>query len=178
MLILDKSGVLRAMKYLVFPDAADIPPAGDFTLEFFDVNFTSTASQATLWSHYNATGSQRSMLLQYVPGTGLQFVGSTNGSATTAINYAWTPTVGTPYQIAAERSGTTVRLYVDGAVGNSGTISGAFFNSSSDLIIGAGISGSAVQFPFTGSAKAVRFTQGTARYAGAYTPPTLPLPTS
>jgi hypothetical protein len=93
------------------------------------------------------------------------------------VQFAWVPTLGVEYDLAVDRSGTTVRLYIDGAMVASGTLSGALFNSSADLVVGAAVGGTEV---FTGSATAVRYTNGTARWQTdtTYSVPSLPLPTS
>lgn len=179
MMILDKSSVARANTVpMQLADTADLTPAGDFTIELFDVIFTATAGTIVLLSHWNATGNQRSWILQYT-GTQLQFAGSTAGTSgsSTTISYTWAPTVGVAYDITIDRSGSTVRIYVDGTKQANGTISGALFNSNDKLYIG---SGSASITPFTGTCKAIRITNGVARYATntSYTVPTLPLPTT
>jgi hypothetical protein len=183
MLAIDLSPVGRAANLMRFPDAADLTPSGDFTFEFFDVIWNSVAAQTTLYSHYNATSNQRSLLLDWAPaGSGLRLSISTSGTSgtTTTLAYSWTPSTATPYQLCFERSGSTTRIYVDGTKVANGTVAGAAFNTNAEAYLGMGIQGTTFQFPFTGTCKAVRFTNGVARYAtnGSYTVPTLPLPTS
>lgn len=178
MLILDKSSGLKKADFIRIADAAGFTPSGDFTLEFFDVKFVTTTGTQTLYSHYLASGNLRSLLFDWVSGTGLRVILSLNGTATTTVSYSWTPTVGVAYQLCVERSGSTVRLYVNGVVGNSGTLAGALFNSPDAVYLGCSNTGSPPNTIFSGTAKAMRFTVGVARYAGAYTPPSLPLPTS
>jgi hypothetical protein len=177
MLILDKGPNLVRASNIKFDDAAGFTPSGDFTIEIFGLKFTTTASNQTLYSHYTATGNQRSLLWDWISGgTGLRITLSTNGSSSTSISSAWTPTTGVEYNVAVERSGSTIRHYVNGAVqGSTGTFAGALFNTTDAAYIG---SLTAFATPFLGTAKAFRFTVGVARYAGAYTPPSLPLPTS
>lgn len=178
MIILDKSADLRKANTIVIPDAADFTPSGDFTLELFKLKFASNAT-AVLYSHYNATGNQRSLLVQFVTASSLQIVMSSDGSTgtTTTITYTWSPTNGVEYDVAFDRSGSAVRIYVDGTMVQSGTKAGALHNTTANLVIGAD---NALGNVFGGSCKAVRFTNGVARYAtnGSYTVPTLPLPTS
>lgn len=176
MLALDKSNSAHRSNFFTLDDSADWHFAGDFTIELFGVEFADT-NTAVLLNDYNATASERSWRLQYASGA-LAFIGSTNGSGTTVISYTWTPTLNTPYDIAVERSGSAVRIYVDGTMVASGTIAGALFDAAQPLVIGAG--DAAGSLPFTGLARALRITNGTARYATdtSYTVPTLPLPTS
>lgn len=183
MLAIDKGPDARVLDPSLIdkPSSAHFAFAGDFTLETFDVQFFSLTA-ADLLANYNSSSpfsNQRSWIFGY-SGTALQFVGSTNGSTNvTPASYTWNPTLNTPYQIACERSGSTVRLYVDGAVVASGTLSGALHQSTDPfLCIGQRRSGSSLILPFDGKCKAVRITDGVARYAGAYTPPSLPLPAS
>jgi hypothetical protein len=92
----------------------------------------------------------------------------------------FTPVVGTEYDVAWDRSGSTVRAYVDGAWIGSGTLAGSLHNTSATLKIGAiNFTSSPTNFHY-GSMKAWRFTNGVARYATdtTYTVPSLPLPTS
>lgn len=175
-IIFDRSPSPKAFNpaYLTYADAAGFTPSGDFTVECVNVNFTSTAGAQTFYAHYNATGNQRSILLDYVSGTGLRVILSTNGTATTTVSAAWTPSTATDYQIAVDRSGTDVRLYLDGAVHASGTVSGALHNSTA----APGIGHLNTTNVLAGTMDGFRLTVGTARYAGAHTPPTLPFPTS
>jgi len=180
MMLLDLSTGTRRLSEFTIPDSADWDFSGDFTIELFKVVFATTASQQRLIGHYNTTSNQQSWLIVYGAGAGqLWFNGSTSGSSSTSIVYAWTPSIGTEYNIAVDRSGSTVRLYVDGAMVASGTISGALFGSNDVVSVGAGRSGSGFVNTFTGTCKAIRVTKDVARYAtnGSYTVPSLPLPT-
>ena len=181
MLPIDKSPAAKVARYIYFPDSADFTPAGDLTIELFGVKFPTLAA-AVLINHYNAyspLSNQRSWLLQYA-GAQLQFACSADGSGLTFIGYAWTPTLNQPYDLAVDRSGGTVRIYVDGTRVTSGVKNGSLFNSSDGLVIGAGRHGDGFANPFGGSALAVRLTNGVARYAtdGSYLVPSLPLPTA
>lgn len=178
-IIIDKSPLARTIPFLNYGDAADLHPAGDFTLELFNVIFNSVPAQGVFWSHYVAVGNQRSMLIDYVS-TALRITMSNDGTSgtTTTVSNTWTPTLATPYDLCFERSGSTVRIYRDGTMVQSGTKAGALHNSTNPLIIGAIDAAGASQHP--GTFDAIRYTPGVARYntAGSYTVPTLPLPTS
>lgn len=78
------------------------------------------------------------------------------------------------HHFAQTRSGTTVRLFIDGVQDGSGT-SAADLQPATDLWIGGSTDGS---YNVTGYLASVRITKGVARYTGNFTPPTLPLPTS
>jgi hypothetical protein len=180
MLILDKSAAGLALRpsAITKSGSSHFAFAGDFTIEIFDATFADLSSGILLanWNASSPFADQRSWLVNY-SGTQLQFFGSTNGSSSTTISYTWSPTTSTPYQIAIDRSGTTVRVYVDGTQQASGTISGGLWASTTTfLTIAQNSSGSGFTTPWSGRAKAVRITDGVARYAGNYTPPSLPLP--
>lgn len=161
-------------------DSADWNFTGNVTIEVFGVNFTDTTGAQIFINHYNAVApfaNNRSWLLQ-TDGTG-NLLGAVNTAGTSGgnvlISGAWSPSTGTDYNLCLERSGSTWRTYVDGAVIASNTLSGTLFDSSDVLTIGAGRSGSSMTAFLKGTFKAARITT-LARYSGAYTPPSLPLP--
>jgi hypothetical protein len=153
---------------------------GDFTIELFGVKFDVNEGRIELISHYQASGNQKSWTLEFrgdATPDDLMLIYSTNGSAGLAGPAgAWTPTVGQAYDLCVDRSGSTARVYIDGAMVGSATISGALFNSSGKLKIGRGASNGPSDFD--GTMKAARITKGAARYASdsGYTVPSLPLP--
>lgn len=87
---------------------------------------------------------------------------------------AFSPSINTPYDLAVDRSSGTVRVYNGGSVLGSATLSG-MFDSNQNLTIGRLADGAG---PGLFWYRAIRITKGVARYAGAYTVPSLPLPTS
>lgn len=187
MLLLDKSGsaFAQAPSAIVKASSADFAFAGDFTIEIFKMKFASTADQI-LVGNTNASSpfaNQRSWLIQYISGA-IHFTASTDGTSGTSANapsYTWTPNLGVEYDIAYDRSGSTVRLYIDGIMVASATFAGALHQSTTTyLTIGQGSSGSGFTLPSDGSCKAVRISDGVARYGtdGSYTVPSLPLPAS
>lgn len=161
--------------YITFPDSDDFDLGSDnFTLEAF-VRFNSVSGFQTIickhkettlrsWS-FDWTGSSNNLL---------RLLTSTNGSATTAFQFAWVPVINTWYHVCAERSGTDVRLYVDGAmIGKSaGGLSGSLFNNTEVIRIGA-IGGSPDANFFNGWIDGMRITRGLALYASdsGFTPP-------
>lgn len=108
----------------------------------------------------------------------LSFNFSTTGTGTTgSASGAWTPALNTWYHIAADRDAANVlRVYANGAVVGSTSASVAFRDSSVPLAIGGAQS---TGFPsHAGYMDEVRITKGTARYAGAFTPPVAAFPNS
>jgi hypothetical protein len=111
-------------------------------------------------------------------GTQWTVAASRTGAPDLVLSATASVTAGTAYQVCAERAGATVRLYVNGAVVATGSLSGALYNSPERVYVGCGIAGGVLQEFFPGTVGGYRYTVGTARYNGAYTPPVLPFPTS
>ena len=82
------------------------------------------------------------------------------------------------YHVAGTRSGTTVRIFIDGTLTSTGTYSDSFNFSKDNLLIGRnGWDGSGSQ-AFYGYIDEVRVTKGVARYTATFTAPTAPFPGS
>ena len=94
----------------------------------------------------------------------------TEGSGGTNMGSA---TASTRQHVAVTRSGTTLRLFVDGvekgSTSNSANLTNDFMN------IGFYFSS---DYPFDGRISWLRVTKGVARYTANFTPPTAPFPTS
>ena len=110
---------------------------------------------ATSWDILDASGI---LYFQYTT------IGSNFGN--TANNY--TPTLNTWVSYAADYDGTTIRLYVNGAVFASSTGPGTFYASGGSFVMGD--DGQTYTSTWQGYIDEVRITKGVARYAGAYTP--------
>lgn len=172
--------------YLSSPDHANWQLDGDFTIEIFGAKFADDTVVQDFCSHYEQPGesNQRGWLFSFAGQESpkrLRFTLSTDGTSgtTTFIDANWSPTLNQAYDVCVERSGTTLRFYVDGTFLSSDTLSGTSFDSLADFRIGARGGASPSAF-WNGRLKALRVTKGTARYATdtSYTVPTLPLPTS
>lgn len=165
--------------HLTIPDSNDWAFAGDFCIELFGGKVTDNTLRHGLISHYNASGNQRSWGLDYRGDLSPKRFScqlSGDGTAFTTIEGNADLTNNTSYDVCLERSGSTVRIYLDGSMIGSGSHSGGLFNSNQLLDIGMGLAQTAT--PWIGRFKAVRITKA-ARYAsdGGYSVPTLPLPT-
>ena len=74
---------------------------------------------------------------------------------------------------AVSRSGSSIRLFLNGALNTTITSSSALMsNASRNISIGAGIDGN---YAFNGYISSLRVVKGTAVYTAAFTPPTAPL---
>jgi hypothetical protein len=89
--------------------------------------------------------------------------GTLSLTGTTAVSSnAW-------HHVAATKSGTTWRLFLDGNLEATGTASGTYTATGQPIIVGA--SGSA--YYFNGNIYDLRITKGVARYTANFTPPAL-----
>ena len=167
---------------ITIADAADLTITGDFTFELFGVEWDVNES-VRLAGHIPAAGStDYGWIFDYdAAGDRIRWLYSVLGASASLVTINlnsvsnFVPSVVTPYDICVERSGTTLRGYIDGVMVGTASWSDNPHNSSSLLRIGF-----AAALALDGRMTAVRFTNGTARYAsdGGYTVPSLPLPTS
>lgn len=107
-------------------------------------------------------------------GTSLSFFYSTTGTDSPSIAGTFSPTLNDWTHVAVDRDASNViRIYANGAVVNSATVSSTFFNSTQALRIGN--DGNTLR-TWVGQIDEIRITKGLARYGGAFTPPTNPFP--
>ena len=159
------------------PDHADWTPAGDFTWELW-VRFNSVAASQCLISQWSSSPAQRAYEFQWSNSNTLNFLFSTDGSATTTIAGSWTPSIDTWYFLSVSRVGNDWVTHVDGIVNQTLTNSGAIFDSNQVVRIGAIFTSSIIQ-SVNGWVDEVRFTNGVGRYTNVnYTPPTEAFPRS
>ena len=153
-----------ANDYLSMPTSSSFNfGTGDFTVECW-VYWNSTAIDRGLISRYE--GASSGWALRYDT-NGLNWI---NGD-TTILAAAHTPVGGTWYHYAACRSGSTLRLFINGTQSANTTYSGNQDNSSS-LYIGQL---SSTLWPVNGYISNVRILKGTALYTATFTPSTTPL---
>lgn len=149
---------------------------------------TAPASNSTIWPGSGSFTIEYWLYLPANPSTGYytHFSYGTSGSVlrvfnaaatskievfsgtSTILNPAW-PTAGQWNHFALVRNGTTLTLYINGAVAQSVTNSTDF--STGTLTIG----GESASNPLLGSISNFRIVKGTAVYTSAFTPPTSPL---
>ena len=149
--------------------------AGDFTVECW-VRFAALGNN-TIFSHWaNGTASSMSYYLTYFNSSGLLRLGYYLGSNLDA-SYSWSPSTGTWYHIALERSGTTIKVYIDGTSVISASASTTALRDSEDPfrvgVFNDGSTGSTtLEWYFNGHIDDLRITKGLARYGTNFTPPT------
>ena len=138
---------------------------GDFTLEMQAYRNAAGTGDRHLFDHGNGAG----YLLRWAGGTTLQFY----IASSLVCSYTFSFTTSQWYHIAVARSGTSVKLFVDGTEAASGTSSGSA-TSGAGLGIGGPVSGTGDRFH--GYIDEVRLTKGVARYTGSFTAPTAAFP--
>jgi uncharacterized phage protein (TIGR02218 family) len=144
--------------------------AGQFTVEAW-VKFT-TAPGVGIQSVVAQFGGASNLgwFFGVISGN-LAFYYSTTGADNPNVGAAWTPTLNTWHHLAVDRDASNVlRVYVDGVVLASATVSATFFNSTRPLLIG---NDENLNRKLTGLIDELRI-ENTANYGGAFTPPTGP----
>ena len=143
--------------------------SGDFTVEcWFYANSLSASSYAALMGFHD--GPNTSSWAAYVRSNGVFFYGS---AAT--LTGAGTVNTSTWHHFAASRSGSTIRVFLDGTQVDSDTVSGTY--TTGGLLFKVGEDNAGSNPAFNGYIDDLRITKGLARYTANFTPPTSALPT-
>lgn len=170
--------------YIRVANSADMAPgSSDFTIElqFRASSYSATPQLIGLGNQYisnNAASGLR--LIVNSDGTGFILLANTSGTSWT-VNYS--VTLGTPlavdqwYHVALTRSGTALKIYLDGVEVGSTTVSGTIKNGGLHLIGAFSLYPSYTAF-FNGWIDEVRYTKGVVRYTSSFTPPTAEFPDS
>ena len=106
----------------------------------------------------------------------LAFRGKINGawSDLWAVSAVGAVTVGNWHHVAVARDGSTLRTFIDGAVGGSSAVSGALNDQSVPLRIGT--ADQSAEWQMYGHLDMLRVTKGHPRYTGAFTVPQAAFP--
>jgi hypothetical protein len=146
---------------------------GDFTCEFW-VYFNALATNQTVMGTASGFQTGGYQWIQLASNTLTFRMELTSGAINVATGALST---GQWYHIAATRSGTTVRVFVNGVLANSTTTGGSISDSTGNkVIVGNSVELQATRF-FNGYLQDVRVTRGYARYTANFTPPTAAFPT-
>jgi hypothetical protein len=159
------------------PDSPDLTfGSGDFTVEGW-FRFGKITDQALLGQWDNAGSTPNCSWYLIVIGGSLYFRMAWGASITDVVA---SPTLvgGQWYHIAVDRSGSTVRIYVNGAVAATATLTQPLNDSTNVLTIGTvGTTGTYAAYDFQGQMDEIRITKGVARYDGVlFAPPQFPFP--
>jgi hypothetical protein len=138
---------------------------GDFTVEawvWWDGTYDSGGGRVV---YATASGGGPDQLGIF---TGGIFFGSITASGVFPKINSWSHVAGT-------RSGTTVRIFLNGALVGSGTYASAVGSSTSAPKIGVRLDGATYYYNWKGFISDLRVVKGTAVYTAAFTPPSSPL---
>jgi hypothetical protein len=132
-----------------------------------------------LWVYFNSVAARQCFISNYqnsTTGLNFQYLKSPdrlafgNGDPVLASG-SWTPTVSTWYHVAVSRSGTDLRLFVNGAqVGSTATDSTNITGSSNSFLVGALYAGSYL-YDLNAYVQSVQVIKGTALHTTTFTPP-------
>lgn len=152
--------------YLVFPSKTQLDfSTGDFTIEAW-IKPTSIASDTFVVSSVGGGG----MFFGFQAGAGIGY-----GRTGVAWDYVSTtlPTVSTWQHVAVSRSGTSIRLFLNGTqIGTTQTSSQAY----NLAVTTASVGSMGASLYFTGYMQDIRVTKGVARYTSNFTAPTEAFP--
>jgi hypothetical protein len=154
--------------YLTAPSNAAFDfSTSDFTVECWFIA-SAVSSNMSLVNNYNAGSA----------GWGIQWRSDVSEyrffwGDTVLLSYAATPTVGAWTHIAVSRSGTSLKMFVNGVQVASATNSTSL-SGGTTVVVGA-INASGYTQYFNGYISNVRVVKGTAVYTAAFTPSTTPL---
>lgn len=159
-MLLDGAGDL-----LTFPDSNDWDfGTGDFTIEF-NIDLDVLSTQTFMGNYLTGSGADKGIVVQIQTGANLRVLRGDDVLASVAWPGA---AINTDFHIAVTRSGTDLRIFVDGSELASVTDSSDFSGSVQPWRIGS-LDGAA-QF-VDGNIGAVRVTKGVARYTAPFTVP-------
>jgi len=164
--------------YLTVPYAQDWNLAADnFTIEaWIRTSDTSTAYPSFVGRWQGATAANWDFRHRSIDvGNVVVFVYSLNGTSPVVVQTNVSVTDGEWHHVAACRSGSNLRLFVDGIVSATASIGNSviFNNISVPLYVGYDPYGASY---FNGYIDDLRITKGVARYTSNFTPPTAPFP--
>jgi hypothetical protein len=164
--------------YLSIPKNVALASPGDFTFEAWI--YPTSTNTGTLCGFGANQPTGYCGLNWRITSTTMQTYWSTNGTTETLI--AGGAVVQNVWQhVAATRSGTTIRIFLNGIQAGTGTVSGALYTGSASTggansyTIGSYFSSNVAGVFFTGCISNFRYINGTALYTSNFTPPTAPL---
>lgn len=143
-----------------------------FTVEAW-AYFTSAPISSNIYGILTQFGGSGNLgwFLGQVQGS-LAFYYSTSGTDNPSVGVAYTPALNTWIHIAADRDASNViRVYANGVVMASATVSASIYASTQTCVIGNDHNNNRA---FPGRLDEARVTSGVAKYGGAFTPPTAP----
>jgi len=155
---------------LTVANHADFDPvAGDFTIDGW---FRLSASAIFIFFTKRAGSANFAPYIVYADASRVLYLLMSTDGATWSVNASGSAlALNTWYHIAVARYGTSAKLYVNGAVDISGTLSGSLMTNTDQFCIGANADNS---HSINGYFEELRVSKGIARWTSAFTPPTEP----
>jgi len=161
--------------YLTVPDNEAFEITGDFTVEaWFYSNYTPGAGEFANIITKGAAGVFQPYYIFINSSSNLVLYSSSNGSSwdvASGVSFG-AVTLGQWYHVAVSRSGSSMRLFLNGNLVTTITNSSALTNNNRAVAIGARSDGT--EDKFRGYISDVRLVKGNALYTAAFTPPTAP----
>tara|TARA_B100002019_G_scaffold265750_1_gene255517 strand:+ start:3200 stop:4531 length:1332 start_codon:yes stop_codon:yes gene_type:complete len=156
--------------YVDIASSSDFIFDGDFTIEYWIYR-----EGGNVWFDISNTGSYTNAINFYSSSGNLLFyMGGTPATNVGGDGYMNVPTNQWVHH-AVSRSGTNCRVFADGVLKKTTTLSGTAGNNGSNILrLGAQIYGGPSEY-FQGKLSNLRIVKGTALYTAAFTPPTKPL---
>jgi hypothetical protein len=150
--------------------------AGDYTFDCWIYPTAVNIYGGIINQGEDSSNQQLNSLMMYTGGTGqirwlirnssaTNQIDITTASSSIAINTKW-------YHIAAVKSGTSYKIYIDGVEGASGTQATAIEDLTWPMHIGRRAVDGGANYYYQGYMDEVRITKGTALWTSVFTPPT------
>ena len=150
---------------------------GDFTIEawcyFSSIVYMSLAGK---WSSGGYAWIVQFRAGDISSGNGIRFYTGNNGSLSSNYDFSWTPSTATWYHLALTRSGSSLRLFINGTQQGSTATIGSQVLSSTNGVCTVGASGDGFDQNWNGYIDDLRITKGAARYLTTFTPPPARMP--
>ena len=168
--------------YLTSPDSTAWNLPNDFTIEAwvyltaYSASYAGAFGAAVVANYLGTGGGDRGWQLR-VNGTASSYTTINVYTGITDLNFAATVSLNSWTHVAATRSGSSIRAFVNGTqAGSTITNSDAFTESDSRQLWIGGLNDATYRFWLNGYIDDLRITKGVARYTSNFTPPTLPFP--
>jgi len=162
--------------YLTVADNAAFEMTADFTIEaWFYLNTLPGAGDFADIVTKGAAAIYQPYYIFVNPSGSLLFYSSSTGSSwdvASGVSFG-TVTTGQWYHVAVSRSGTSLRMFLNGALISTITNGNALYDNNRAVTVGARSDGT--EDKLKGYICDVRLVKGTAVYTAAFTPPTAPL---
>jgi hypothetical protein len=139
--------------------------SGDFTVETW-VYFSALGANKLIVESWNSAQAASWQLYYSNTDTKIRWL---IGTSTTVLTSSTTPSTGTWYHVAVARSGTSIKMFINGTQEASNTNSTAY---SSTAPLAVGVQQSTSTNYLNGYIDDLRITKGIARYTTNFTPPT------